>query len=223
VAKKNVGLGTLTRRSHAGAGPAGVVLPTAARASTTVVMAQTRTRRRVRPPMFRGGRRRWRGRASRGPRARRHPRRRQARGQRAFSQGREGLTAAPAHVGARPVIRRGRFAVPVPPGAHRLPHALACPLRRDRAGVAALAVAVGVALAVARLGGGAAAAAHPLVAGLDRLGLLAGGVIEVRLDGGWGRRDRLSGSTGRVLKRESVDPSSGGDRPSQPEPRCCRL
>jgi len=48
--------------------------------------------------------------------------------------------------------------------------------------VAGLAVRVGVAFAVARLGVGAASAAHADVPGLDRPRLLAGRVVEVRFD-----------------------------------------
>ena len=65
----------------------------------------------------------------------------------------------------------------IAPRVHRGQHALAIPARLDRARMAALAVRVGVALAVAGLGVGAAAAAHPLIAGLDRPRLLAGGVL----------------------------------------------
>jgi hypothetical protein len=60
------------------------------------------------------------------------------------------------------------------PFAHRLQHALARPASLDRARVARLAVRVGVPLPIPRLPIGTAAAAHALVAGFDRPGLLAG-------------------------------------------------
>jgi hypothetical protein len=83
---------------------------------------------------------------------------------------------------ARPVIRGRQPPVTRPPLAYRGEHALAGPAPPDRARMAYLAVGVGVALAVARLGVGAAAAAHADVARLDGPRLLAGGVVEVRLD-----------------------------------------
>src|SRR4051794_11603348 len=78
------------------------------------------------------------------------------------------------------------------------------PVRGDGARGAALAGGVGVALAVAGLGGGAAAAADALVAGLDRLGLLAAGVVEVRLDRGRGAAERLADLRNRQTFRVPV-------------------
>ena len=69
------------------------------------------------------------------------------------------------------------------PYEHRIEHAPRGPAALDRARVARLAIRVGVALAVARLRVGAAAAAHALVAGLDRACLIAGRIVEIRLDG----------------------------------------
>jgi hypothetical protein len=68
--------------------------------------------------------------------------------------------------------------------------------------VASLAVRVRIALAVARLRVSATAAAHALVAGFDRPGLLAGRVVEVRLDRrrrGPSIRSVISDSTGLPL------------------------
>ena len=79
-------------------------------------------------------------------------------------------------------------------------HALARPARLDRARVARLAVRVRVALAVARLRVRAAAAAHADVAGLDRPRLLAGRVVEVRLD----RRRRATEAIGDLGDREAL-------------------
>ena len=64
-------------------------------------------------------------------------------------------------------------------------HPFPCPFRRDRAGVTAFAVCVGVALAVPWRGGRPAAAAHSAVARLDRACLVAGRIVEIRLDGGF--------------------------------------
>ena len=63
-----------------------------------------------------------------------------------------------------------------------------------------LAVRVGIALAVARLRVRTAAAAHPLVARLDRPGLLAGRVVEVRLD----RRLRAAETVGDLRNRKTL-------------------
>jgi hypothetical protein len=79
--------------------------------------------------------------------------------------------------------------------------------------MAGLAVRVGVALAVARLRVGAAAAAHPLVARLDRPRLLPGGVVEVRLD----RRRRATETVGDLPDRETLElavMTRQGDRPA---------
>ena len=86
--------------------------------------------------------------------------------------------AAPG-VRARPIVRARQPPIPRLPGAHRGQHALPRPARLDRAGMAALAVRVGVAFAVARAGRRAAGAARALIARLDRAGLLAGGVVEI--------------------------------------------
>ena len=87
------------------------------------------------------------------------------------------LATAPSRVGARPVRRRRRTPVQRLPGAHRVAHPLAGPGWRDRAGMAALAVLVRVALTASGRGRRAAAAADALVAGLDRTRLLAGRVL----------------------------------------------
>ncbi len=92
----------------------------------------------------------------------------------------ERLGATPLRVGGRPVVGRRQTPVASTPLAHGGEHPLARPVALDRAGVAGLAVGVGVALAVARLGVGAAAAAHPLVAGLDRARLLPGRMPSVQ-------------------------------------------
>ena len=86
------------------------------------------------------------------------------------------LSPSPSCMRARPVVRRRQPAVPIAPLPHRLQHPLPSPAPLDRAGMAGLAVRVGVALAVARLGVRAAAAAHPDVACLDRPRLLPGRV-----------------------------------------------
>jgi hypothetical protein len=72
------------------------------------------------------------------------------------------------------------------------------PATRDRARMAGLAVSVRVALAVARLGVRAATAAHTDAAGLDRPRLLAGRVLEVRLD----RLGRATQPVGDLPNRE---------------------
>src|SRR5947208_3246535 len=69
------------------------------------------------------------------------------------------------------------------PVEHRLNYALPGPPPFGRAGMAGLAVRVRVALAVARLGVRAAAAAHADIPRLHRARLLARRVVEVRLDG----------------------------------------
>jgi hypothetical protein len=94
------------------------------------------------------------------------------------------LTATAPRVRTRPVAGRGQPSVACLPGAHRLEHPLVRPAPLDRTRVTRLAVRVGVALPIPRLRVGAAAAAHPLVAGLDRSRLLPRRVVEVRLDRG---------------------------------------
>jgi hypothetical protein len=79
--------------------------------------------------------------------------------------------------------------------------------------MAGLAVRVGVALAVARLRVGTAAAAHADVAALDRPRLLAGRVVEVRLD----RRRRAAEAVGDLRDREALELAKmtrQGDRPA---------
>jgi hypothetical protein len=66
--------------------------------------------------------------------------------------------------------------------------------------MAGLAVRVRVALAVARLRVGAAPAAHPLVARLDRPCLRTSGIVEVRLD----RRQRAAEAVGDLRDREAL-------------------
>jgi hypothetical protein len=95
------------------------------------------------------------------------------------------FAATPASVGCGPVVGRWQPAVQRSPRTHRGEHLVARPAPLDRAGMAGLAVRVGVPLAVARLRVGAAAAAHSPVARLDRSGLPPGRVIEVRLDRRW--------------------------------------
>src|SRR5204863_1589370 len=90
--------------------------------------------------------------------------------------------------------------VAVAPVPHRLEHALAGPAWLNGAGVAPLAVRVGVALAVARLRIGAAATAHADVARLYRPSLLAGRVVEVGLD----RRRRAAKAVSDLLDRETL-------------------
>src|SRR5437588_11097488 len=102
----------------------------------------------------------------------------------AVAQPLERGASPPVRMGARPVVGGGEPAVAFVPLSHCVDHPLAGPLPLDRARTAPLAVPVSVALAVARLGVGAAAAAEADVAGLDRPGLLPGGVVEVRLDRG---------------------------------------
>ena len=88
----------------------------------------------------------------------------------------------PSRVRARPVVGRRQLSERAP-YEHRIDHAPRGPAALDRARVARLAIRVGVALAVARLRVGAAAAAHALVAGLDRACLIASRIVEIRLDG----------------------------------------
>ena len=123
------------------------------------------------------------------------------------------LSPASARVRARPVVRGRQAAVALAPVAHRDEHPLLRPAPLDRARVAGLAVRVGVALAVARLRVRAAAAAHADVAGLDRPRLLAGRVVEVRLD----RRRRATETVGDLPDREALDLAvmpRQGDRPA---------
>ena len=89
------------------------------------------------------------------------------------------LPPTPSGVGSGPVVGGRKLPVPGLPLGHRSDHELARPLAFDRARMAALAVRVGVPLAVAGLGVGAAAPAHADVAGLDRPRLLAGRVVGV--------------------------------------------
>ncbi len=96
------------------------------------------------------------------------------------------LRASPprrACVSARPVVGRRRSAVARSPGAHRFANPFPGPLRRDRAGMAAFAIRVSVALAVPWRGGRPAAATHSPVARLDRACLIAGRIVEIRLYG----------------------------------------
>ena len=74
------------------------------------------------------------------------------------------------------------------------------PTALDRARMARLAVRVRVALAVPRLRVRATAAAHPLVASLHCSGLLAGRIVEVRLD----RRRRVAQAVGDLCNREAL-------------------
>ncbi len=93
------------------------------------------------------------------------------------------LGAAPACVRARPLVGRRRSAVARSPSAHRFANPFPRPFRRNRAGMAAFAIRVGVALAVPRRGGRPAAATHSPVARLDRACLIAGWIVEIRLNG----------------------------------------
>jgi len=78
-------------------------------------------------------------------------------------------------VRARPVVGGRRSAVARSPCAHRFANAFPCPLRRDRSGMAAFAIRVGVALAVAWRGVRPAAATHSLIAALHGPGRGAAG------------------------------------------------
>jgi hypothetical protein len=80
-------------------------------------------------------------------------------------------------VRARPVVGGRQPTIESPPREHRLDGSVARPPPLDRTRVTRLAVRVGVALAVARLRVRATAAAHALVAGFDRPGLLASRVL----------------------------------------------
>jgi hypothetical protein len=123
------------------------------------------------------------------------------------------LTPATAGVGDRRVVRRRQLTVLNAPRAHRIEHPLARPPTLDRTGVARLAIGVSVPLPVPRLGVGAAAAAHPLVVRLDRPCLLAGRVVEVRLD----RRRRATETVGDLPDREALElavMTRQGDRPA---------
>ena len=126
-------------------------------------------------------------------------------------QARERLPSPAARMRARPVVRRWQPAIALPPLEHRRDHQLPRPPPLDRAGMAALAVRVRVALAVARLGVRAAAPAHPLVAGLDRPRLLAGRVLEVRLH-------RRRGATQAIgdLRRSTGPRPRGNAAPGRP-------
>ena len=70
-------------------------------------------------------------------------------------------------VRARPVVRRRQPAVAGEPLAHRVEHPLGGLMARDRPRMTGAAARVGIALTVARPSVGAAAAAHPHVAGFD--------------------------------------------------------
>jgi hypothetical protein len=111
------------------------------------------------------------------------------------------LPPTPACLRDRPVIGRRPPTVPRAPFEHRAENPLTPPTPLDRAGVARLSVGVGLALAVPRLRVGAAAAAHPDVAGLDRPRLLAGRIVEVRLDG----RRRAAQPVGDLLDRQALE------------------
>ncbi len=119
----------------------------------------------------------------------------------ALSQARQGITAAAPGARTRPVVRRRQPAVPGAPFEHGIEHALSRPPTLDRAGVAGLAVRVGIALAVPRLSVRAAPSAHADVAGLDPPRFLAGGVVEVRLDG----RGRAAEPVRDLPDREPLD------------------
>ena len=69
--------------------------------------------------------------------------------------------------------------------------------------MAALAIPIGVALAVARLGVGAAAAAHPDIPRLDRPRLVSGGVVEISLD----RCRRATETRGDLTDRKPLAPA----------------
>ena len=132
----------------------------------------------------------------------------------AFAESLERLSPTSARVSARPVIGRRQPAVTGLPGAHRVEHPLARPARaRSRPGWHALQYAYASPLPFARLRVGAAAAAHALVAGLDRPRLLPGRVVEVRLD----RRRRAAQAVGDLPDREALELAvmpRQGDRPA---------
>lgn len=102
---------------------------------------------------------------------------------------------------AGPVVRRRQLAVSSLPGAYGVYYTRARPAPLDRARVAGLAVRIRVPLSVARLGVRAAAPAHPDVAGLDRSRLLAGRIVEVRLD----RRRGAAEAGGDLLDRQALE------------------
>ena len=138
-----------------------------------------------------------------------HARRRPA----TFVQAPQRVSPTPARVRPRPVVRRRKTAVETEPVAHRLDHALAGPAPLDRAGMARLAVGVGVALAVARLGIRATPTTDADVAGLHGSRLLPGRVVEVRLD----RRWRATEPSGDLGDRESLSlPKMPGQRHRSP-------
>src|SRR3954462_15680562 len=99
----------------------------------------------------------------------------------------------PHHARRRPSVASYRGAAP-----HRHAHPLARPLAGGRSRPAASAVLVGVALAAAWAGIGAALTAAAAVARLDRLGLLAGGVVQIGLD----RRGRAAEPARDLVNRE---------------------
>ena len=100
----------------------------------------------------------------------------------ALNEAGRGFASASRRVGARPVIRARRSPVPVAPGVHGRDHLVARPAAGDRSRMAVLAVFVGVALPVARLGWRAALPARAAIPGLGRLGLFPRRVVEVALD-----------------------------------------
>ena len=111
----------------------------------------------------------------------------------------------------RRVVRGRQTTVAAEPVGHRVKHALLGPAARGRARTAGLAVRLRVALAVARLRVRAAAPAHPLVAGLDSAGLLAGRALEVRLH-------RRRGATQAIgdLRRSTGPRPRGNAAPGRP-------
>ena len=100
----------------------------------------------------------------------------------ACAESRERLAATATRVRARPVVRRRQPTVACAPAQHGVEHALPSPPALDRARVARLAIGVGVPLPVPRLGVGAAAATHADITRLVRPRLLAGRIVEIRLD-----------------------------------------
>jgi hypothetical protein len=112
----------------------------------------------------------------------------------------ERLSPTSARMRARPVIGRGPAAIAGLPDPHRIEYTRARPAPLDRVWMASLAVRVGAPLAVARLGVGAAAPAHPLIARLHCPRLLSCGVIEVRLD----RRGRAAETPSDLGDRKTL-------------------
>ena len=108
----------------------------------------------------------------------------------------------------------GRRPATSAPRPHRGDYPLASPAPLDRAGMAGLAIRVGVPLPVARLRVSATAAADADVARLDRPRLLAGRVIEVGLD----RRLRASQPVGDLRDCQAlllaIVPSKGRGAPT---------